>query len=196
MAFGHFYSTAESNKPSNQQLKETFGSPGNELSAIPYAGYNFRLGQHAIIGIDGSIDFHSYENLKLITPPGAIIASYNLYKEKSLADARLRLGYAQGRFLPYIAGGLSILRAGTGHSFVEQELTSNSHQLLHNYKGWNLGAGIDYAACGNMFIRLDYRFSQIKISNAYAITNGIWQKEANYTGVRSQQLRLGAAYKF
>ncbi|MDN5249342.1 MAG: outer membrane beta-barrel protein [Alphaproteobacteria bacterium] len=189
-AFSHFYSTDKTNTV--DELKAELGKPENAALAGVFAGYNFRLGQHAIFGIDGNVDFHSSNALR-ISESGE--NDYWLYKETALAAARLRVGLAAGRFMPYLAGGLSIARAAFAYGGTDQGIISGN-QLQDNHIGWNIGAGVDYAIANNIFLRADYRFSQNKIKHRYEFINENWTKEPNNIGIKSHQLRLGAAYKF
>ncbi|MDN5249343.1 MAG: hypothetical protein QWI73_04560, partial [Alphaproteobacteria bacterium] len=63
-AFSHFYSTDKTNTA--DELKAELGKPENAALAGIFAGYNFRLGQHAILGIDGNVDFHNSQALTII----------------------------------------------------------------------------------------------------------------------------------
>lgn len=157
-----------------------------------YAGYNFELPKHFIFGIDANIDRYSSKVLRII--PDSL---YMIYKETAVASARARLGLAQGRFMPYVAAGLSVLRAVDFAA--SQRLGINSgKKAMHNFTGWNLGTGIDYAATSNLLLRADYRFNTTLINDSYYMykPDVFLRSAATTRGVRSQQLRLGAAYKF
>lgn len=153
-----------------------------------YTGFNMPMGQRAIIGLDANIDYHPIESPTETT-------QYVKYKEDALAAVRLRLGLAQGRALPYISGGLSAANAGLS----VDNATGNPQNINKKriYFGWNIGGGIDYSVTRNMFLRLDYRFSQIKIKDLYmADSNNVWHRFNANTKTKSHEVRIGAAYKF
>ncbi|MDN5249181.1 MAG: outer membrane beta-barrel protein [Alphaproteobacteria bacterium] len=162
--------------------------PKETPAAGLFAGYNIAIGSHAVLGLDGNIDYHSSENSSTNDP-------YVKYKESALAAARLRLGFAQGRVMPYLAGGLSAVHAGL--SVISPGFSLRDAKKQKTYLGWNIGGGLDYALAHNMLLRLDYRFSQIKIKDIYAIAidNTLLHADPAIE-TKSHQIRIGAAYKF
>lgn len=191
ITFDHFYSTAGSS--SNQTVRSIVGRPEKTVLAGIYGGYNLRLGQSAILGVDGNIDLHRPEAHNII---GNEIRFYNFYQETMRSAIRIRLGVAKGKLMPYIAGGLSIVRAGQAAGLLENGIATPSHHQ-HNYKGWNVGAGADYNIADNIALRFDYRFSKIPVKDYYFVSdNNNWLKHSRNIGLKSHQLRVGAAYKF
>ncbi|MDN5249185.1 MAG: outer membrane beta-barrel protein, partial [Alphaproteobacteria bacterium] len=162
--------------------------PKEQPSVGLFAGYNFALGKHAILGLDGNIDYHSIESLD----QGSF---YVKYKESALAAARVRLGFAHGRVLPYIAGGLSATRGAL--SLYNTATPTAAIKKQKAYIGWNIGGGIDYAVAHNVLLRLDYRFNNVKIKDLYSLdlNNVLHREDLNIT-TKSHEIRIGAAYKF
>lgn len=177
---------------STANIEERLGHPSRVPMLGLYAGYNFELPKHFIFGIDANIDRYSSKVLRII--PDSL---YMIYKETAVASARARLGLAQGRFMPYVAAGLSVLRAVDFAA--SQSLGINSgEKAMHNFTGWNLGTGIDYAATSNLLLRADYRFNTTLINDSYYMykPDVFLRSAATTRGVKSHQIRVGAAYKF
>ncbi|WJW80477.1 outer membrane beta-barrel protein [Bartonella sp. TP] len=166
----------------------TLIKPKEQPSVGLFTGYNFALGHHAILGLDANIDYHSIESAKKDTV-------HLKYKEGALAAARVRLGFAQGRVLPYIAGGLSANRAAL--SLTNPTVINSDSNKQKTYIGWNIGGGIDFALAKNVFLRADYRFNRVKIKDIYSIdaSNSLIQANPNIA-TKAHELRIGAAYKF
>src|SRR5690606_2454913 len=68
--------------------------------------------------------------------------------------ARVRIGYAMDRILPYVAGGISF----GGHQLRLGE-ASDGIAFKSTLTGWNVGAGIEYAATDKLILRGEYRYT-------------------------------------
>ncbi|MDN5249344.1 MAG: outer membrane beta-barrel protein [Alphaproteobacteria bacterium] len=167
-----------------------------------YAGYNFPIHQHIIFGIEGNINLLSPElsRTHLKSPSGSDTPdgyAYELYQEKmGAAAARMRLGYAQGRFMPYIAGGGSITRSRAVFGDAKNGITAGNTEF-YTYYGWNIGAGIDFAAARNVVFRAEYNIRKTFNNKFYFVTpptpSVLNTDQGKFT---TRQVRIGAAYKF
>lgn len=108
--------------------------------------------------------------------------------------ARLRVGYAIDRFLPYIAGGVA------GADFRWRPFYPTDHAVPHDDTlwGWTIGAGIEYAITDNIIARVEYRYSDYgdvrKVDyKPAAIADGGYHDTAN---LKTNDVRVGIAYKF
>lgn len=77
-----------------------------------------------------------------------------------LAAARLRAGYAFGRILPYVAGGLSFASFETRYTNVD---TFFGGFFFDEFRedtatGYNIGGGVEFAATDRIIVRADYRY--------------------------------------
>ena len=114
-----------------------------------------------------------------------------------MAAARIRLGYATGRFLPYIAGGLTELRASDSVVDAGKPDVPSKAVAQHWYMGWNVGGGVDYALSNNIIVRADYRFANTKLdSRQFDATASKMSLVRDDFKLKSHELRLGVAYKF
>ncbi len=156
------------------------------LSAGVYAGYNHQFGNGVVVGIDtdfsytdadgSSIAFTAESNPISITTGTATI--------EWTGAVRARLGYAAGRFLPYIAGGAAFAR-------VEDtiDIEGNIGTSSDIYSGYTVGAGLEYALTDNIIIRSEYRFSDY---GDRAFTDPI----SNTVELQIKEVQIGVSYKF
>lgn len=107
---------------------------------------------------------------------------------------RIRAGYAVGKFLPYVTGGIAYGRVKTSmnETYTDPYFGSSS---WHNENtqaglGYAVGAGVEWAAMRNMSIRAEYlrtRFEVSKQVNSYS---------SSELGLTNNIVRLGVNYRF
>lgn len=122
------------------------------------------------------------------------------FKEKWTGATRVRLGFAKGKILPYIAGGITYSNIFTNARLLNGPIKNTTNFLLITNKattmiGWTAGAGVDCALTNNLLLRLEYRYSNFG------------KKDLKYTGDKQQlflyefkhnihDVRVGLSYKF
>lgn len=201
-----FYAGAEAGTSSNkfkfigQGAAGLFHQAMHQPMAGLYAGYNLQLRQHVIISAEENVDFLRAKQLKIFNLYAAdntvIGQGYELYKQQWTADTRFRLGYALGNFMPYVAGGMSVIRGKAVFGRTENGINSDKERGLDNYLGWNLGTGMDYALPHNLIFRAEYNLRKTQNHQLLFLNgNDFVNSKADGT-LKSQQLRIGAAYKF
>jgi outer membrane immunogenic protein len=103
-------------------------------------GYNYQLGA-AVLGVESDIDWAGLSG----SAPGGFRTS-----DSWLSTVRARLGYAAGRFMPYVtAGGAfgDIRASGPG---LAGSTTANA--------GWTAGAGLEFAVAPHWTIKAEYLY--------------------------------------
>jgi outer membrane immunogenic protein len=102
--------------------------------------------------------------------------------------ARLRLGYAVDRFLPYIAGGVAF-----GKVDLERidDLGASLGSTDETFTGWTVGVGLEYAFTDNFIGRAEYRYTDF--GNEDMTINDL---PATNVDLTTNDVRLGIAYKF
>ena len=108
-------------------------------------GYNWQAGS-IVYGLEGDWD---WSMMKGSEPCG--IAGCET-KNSWLATARLRLGYAFDRWMPYITGGGAYGKIEATNSNLGFGSASS------NKFGWTAGAGLEYAFLGNWSGKLEYLY--------------------------------------
>lgn len=164
----------------------SFNTNGGLIGA--YAGFNYQY-DALVVGVegDGNFAFGNKSNQNVVYSDAS---QWNIRAEEDwTADARLRVGYAFGRFLPYIAGGAAFGNVKTTYSAVG-EAPYLSH--TSNRVGWTIGAGLEYAVTDNIIARIEYRYTDLG-SKSF---NNIAQDTYDRVKFRSNSVLVGVSYKF
>jgi outer membrane immunogenic protein len=98
--------------------------------------------------------------------------------------ARARLGYAAGRFLPYLTVGLAGADA-------KVSATDGSLEQSDFLLGWAIGAGVEYALAENWSLRAEYL--HVDLGGHTWFAGEPWQSKSLLT---SDTVRLGMNYRF
>ena len=105
---------------------------------------------------------------------------------KWLATARLRLGYAFDRWLPYLTGGAA---------FGDVKATRvglNSAGTNDVMAGWTVGGGVEYAFLGNWTAKLEYLYVDLGKFDCSTACGPVVDNVSFQTNV----VRAGLNYKF
>jgi outer membrane immunogenic protein len=176
------------------------GSPGSQYKLEPesfiggfQAGYNRQYGA-IVYGIEADVSFASgRDSLRLETVPPDDFARAKI---GTFGTVTARLGYAAGRWMPYVKGGLAFGEVrvnagdldGTGTGAVD--LTDETSKSATR-TGWTVGAGLEWAMTNNWTLKTEYNYidlGKFKSSNE----DGDVFKHAVDTHV----VKLGVNYKF
>ena len=131
------------------------------------AGYNYEFQNHVVIGI--GIAGRKYWKLsdEFETGDFPVMRSefdvWSSFNTTGLVTVGPKVGYAVGRFLPYVSGGLAF-----GELDASQKIFSNNFGGFHegekeseNRLGWNVSAGVQYALTNNWSLRVEYSYSDL-----------------------------------
>ncbi len=134
-------------------------------------GYNWQMNQ-LVFGLEGDID---WSNIK---GSAACAGTSCEVRNDWLGTARGRLGYAIGRFMPYVTGGAAF---GNIKSTVAGGSTNDSKT------GWTLGGGVEYGLAGPWSIKAEYLYVDLGTGGS------VLGSSANF---RSNVVRAGVNYRF
>ncbi len=173
----------------NEDIESANYDPDGFFGGI-YAGYNYQFTNNVVLGVDADLNFSGIDSRVGYNYNGSQWDDYvGVSDVKYTGALRARLGYAVDRWLPYIAGGLSVAKYefsldfdGTGDWKFQQEDT---------FVGWNIGAGVEYAFTDNVVVRGEYRFSDF---GDYSYGDD-WASDG-HIDLKTHDIRLGVAYKF
>ena len=160
--------------------------PAGFLGGI-YGGYNYQLPSNLVVGIDVDIvkaDATAFGQGYFQNGTPAPAGSGFNAESKWSGAVRGRLGYAAGRFLPYVAGGVAF--TDLDYFLYPQRIAADTQAMI----GWTVGAGVEYALTDNLIGRFEYRYSDFGSDNFELL--GISDK-VDYT---TSEVRFGLAYKF
>ncbi len=108
-------------------------------------GYNYQIGQ-AVLGAEGDIDWSGLSGTVTTLGCPAGCTTSNSW----LGTARARVGYAAGRFMPYVTGG-----AAFGN--IDASTTGLPGGSATNV-GWTVGGGIEFSIIGHWSAKAEYLY--------------------------------------
>lgn len=155
-----------------------------------HAGYRYQLQNNIVLGAEvrGFANVDS-RNQKQLGP----FVNFGRMENQWGGDARLSLGYAIGRFLPYVAGGLALADV-RGCTTVAGGATCGANASFSDTRlGWTVGGGFAYAITNNLIARVDYAYSDFGRKN-YA-TPGVAGGNTRIK-LETHAVRAGISYKF
>jgi outer membrane immunogenic protein len=141
-------------------------------------GYNLQFGTF-VLGLEGDVD---WTNIKGST---TTLCGDCATKNSWLGTARGRIGYAFGRFLPYITGG-------GAYGDVKGSLLGVG-DFKRTKAGWTGGAGAEYAFMDNWSAKIEYLYVDLGKATCDATCSGSNPITATF---KSNVVRAGLNYKF
>ncbi len=135
-------------------------------------GYNWQMNQ-VVFGAEGDID---WSNIKGSAACGGTSCEA---RNDWLATARGRLGFAMGRFMPYVTGGAAFGNVKTNIAGVGSADNTKT--------GWTIGGGLEYGLAGPWSIKAEYLYVDLGNSGSVGGTN---------TNFRTNVVRAGLNYRF
>jgi outer membrane immunogenic protein len=166
-------------------------------------GFNYELPFfHLVAGLEADISgtgiqgASTFSGMLLSGTP--VIATFGS-KLQEFGTARLRLGYAMGNFLPYLAGGFTWATVETFYNvstpgfFNSGAITQTRSGVIPNVA--TIGIGAEYAIAPNFTIRAEYLYDFI---NARRVTFAPFPGDVISFGTRTAYHigRVGLNYKF
>ena len=112
-------------------------------------GYNRELANRVVLGIEADSTFTSPldEAAFARLPPEPFNTTLDY-----IGTVRGRVGYAFGRWMPYVSGGFA-----WGHTHAE--INDGSGAIIGHYQaGWTAGLGLEFAVSGNWSAKLEYDY--------------------------------------
>ncbi len=111
-----------------------------------YTGFNHQIGR-VVLGIEADVGFGAVKRNNDRANPGN---GYTAFKSDVAAHVRARAGYAIGRALPFVAGGLALA------DFTVRDTDPGCSRRTTTRVGWSVGGGLDYALTDNLVVRAEY----------------------------------------
>jgi outer membrane immunogenic protein len=151
-----------------------------------YLGYNYQFGNGVVLGAELDAAWTDIDGSGATADSG----DYSSRTEIDwTAAARLRLGYAFDRFLPYISGGAAFAGVhfdefNDGDFYSGEDFTA---------VGWTLGAGAEWAVTDNWVLRGEYRFTKF---DGKDFTTQPQDENYELDDLDLHDVRIGVAYKF
>ena len=149
-----------------------------------YGGYNYQMSNNIVIGAELDIVYANVDGSgQVFLAPGFPAPGGATFSEELnwSGAARLRLGYAADRFLPYIAGGVA---------FGDIDISNDNGpgSFGDTFTGWTIGVGLDYAMTDNLLLRAEYRYTDFGSES--------FEDFGSEVDLKTNEVRFGIAYKF
>jgi outer membrane immunogenic protein len=186
----------------------TLANAGKNLDGViggGQIGYNWQVNQW-VFGLEadfqGSGQKFSDTSGFVIVPTGALVAALppvnvtNTLSDKLnwFGTVRGRLGWAFDRWMPYFTGGWAY-----GHGEINDTLTVGATAISpfnssHNYTGWTIGGGVEWAFANNWSAKLEYLY--IDFGNGPSVPIAGTTFAINVGRMTDNIARAGVNYKF
>jgi len=147
-----------------------------------YAGYNYQMSNNIVIGAELDVVYANVDGSGQVFLAPGVPAGVTVTEELNWSGAaRLRLGYAADRFLPYIAGGVA---------FGDIDISNDNGpgSFGDTFTGWTIGVGLDYAMTDNLLLRAEYRYTDFGSESFEDFESDV--------DLKTNEVRFGIAYKF
>lgn len=159
--------------PSTGDLKGSGGLIGGTL------GYNWQNGQ-VVWGLETDLDWSGVKG------DGNCSRGSNCeVKNDWLGTARVRLGLAMDRWMPYLTGGLA-------YGDVKADVTG-TRGASDTRLGWTIGGGVEYAIAPPWTAKLEYLYVDLGDFDCGTRCGG---SRPDNVGFHSHQVRAGLNYRF
>lgn len=140
---------------------------GGELGGR--VGYDVQSGNFVFGGL---LEFGKPDGEDSVSAFSTTPANYSFEQQLDyLAAARIRLGYAVGRFLPYVTGGYA---SGNVNSTYSTSNAANSFDPLKRddtAEGFQVGGGIETRVASNISVGLEYIYTDLDV-DAHIVRTG------------------------
>jgi outer membrane immunogenic protein len=153
-------------------------------------GYNFQAGQ-IVYGVEADIGYLGPKHSSGLT--GSTAGSTVGLRSGAYGDITGKLGVAFGPALLYGKGGVAFF--GGGDNFNTQTGSFSATSNTHNYTGWTVGAGLEYAWSKNWSTKIEYqRFDFGK--RDFTVFNAANVGSTFNQAVTSDTVKVGLNYRF
>lgn len=149
---------------------EDYGSGASGETVAVVAGWDFRLGEAVVLGLDARYTVHGVDGSETSTTPAQLVQTVDLSIEDNWGIGG-RIGYAvSDNVLVFAQGGYEHLGIDAVRTVRAQAcVPPNGCQISRtdfsfNDDMWTVGAGVEWAATENVRLRAGYTYGD---SNSY-----------------------------
>ena len=176
-----------------------------------HVGYNQQF-DRVVLGVEGSVDGATLTKNMLILAPSIVGQALNFglpwiggnvtgtVRSGIQGSVRARAGYALGRLLPYVTGGVAFGSFYSDGQMFGTDLDGVTNFAASGTKsatrvGWTLGAGLEYAINNHWSARVEYRytdFGHLAISTDPSAIDAAFALDRK---LDQHQVQVGFSYK-
>lgn len=170
------------------------------LTAGVQYGCNKQFG-NLVLGLDSSFSWAGINETINASHPAGIFPAYSESVTQQLdwySTTRARIGWAQDRWMGFIAGGLATGRVESVYFSPNVGGVAYAGSESKNRYGWTVGAGVEYAFNQNWFLRGEYLYVDL---GKYGYTNAQTPPSATLTwgtevDTKFHVARVAISYRF
>lgn len=184
------YTLTDSSLRNVSELNLVASPQVDSLSLGGFIGYRYQFTNNIVAGIeaDGNWLSGSASDQWFNTDISANYPDSPVLHSKWDASARLTLGYAMDRWLPYVTGGVAFLNYDIN---VLPIAYNNQLRSGGTETGWTAGAGVAYAFTDSLIGHVDYRYADFGTRRT-DFTDSFFGEDA----LKTHKITFGIAYKF
>lgn len=143
---------------------EDYGEGVSGAAVAAVAGWDFRLGEKVVLGLDARHTLHGVDGSETSTLPGQRIQTVDVAIENNWGVGA-RIGYAvtndvlifaQGGYEQFDIDAVRTLREQTCPQPNGCQISSTDFSFEEDF--WTLGAGVEWAATDNLRLRAQYTY--------------------------------------
>ncbi|CCG40091.1 outer membrane beta-barrel protein [Magnetospirillum molischianum] len=179
----------------NESLFPASGSQMGLLGGLTL-GYNWPVGRHWVVGVEGEIDASTLTGNAVCSNPSGFFGWTCHSEIDALASLDARIGYAEGSTLLFVKGGPSYAHQSLSISAGDYYVPGPSIESTQNLLGGNAGLGVEQALGDGLSLKSEfthYRFGKQSLDSSYLPV----QKAYGATARQSfNALKFGINYHF
>ena len=186
------------------------GSGAHGVIGGAHAGYNQQFDRW-VVGLEGSIDGTTLTKNIIVPGPNLILDPNQAsgiggtvtgrVQTGVQGSVRARAGYAFGRLLPYVTGGVAIGSFNSDAQLFGVDLDGATSFAASGAKsatrvGWTLGGGLEYAVNNHWSLRGEYRYTDFGHIAIATDPSAVGAAFALDRKLEQHQVQVGFSYKF
>ena len=192
-----------------QAGQSNLGSGAQGVIGGAHLGYNEQFDQW-VLGLEGSVDGTTLTKNLLVLAPNIVADPFQYsgiggavagrVQSGIQGSVRTRAGYAFGRLLPYVTGGVAFGSFNTDVQLFGIDLDGVTPFAASGAKsttrvGWTLGAGVEYAVNNRWSLLAEYRYTDFGHLGIPTDPSAVGAVFALDRHLDQQQVQVGFSYK-
>ncbi len=153
------------------------------------SGSSWQLSNNIVLGYESDFSYADVNSTN-----GGLWGDSQRSNLRWFGTERLRFGYAFGRLMPYITGGLAYGQLHTDgvYSFAGMAFPTS---VGHWQAGWTVGAGLEYAVFNNISVKAEYLYTSLQGNYGASFGVPIAYRTFVGTGFDTHIARIGVNYQ-
>lgn len=172
-------------------------------SAGLLGGYGRQFGK-VLVGIEASATALHVDDDETVSEiyeslPGTRFRLRQSVSADWMGAVRMRLGWAEDKWLGYVTGGFALTRLKFDTLFTDDAFSARAQRSdSKTVNGWSIGLGTEYAMSKNWSLRGEYLYTRFdKVSSSFGLTSTNGSDTLRHSAdLDTHSLMLGLSYRF